>query len=202
MRNAWVVFVLAAACGGVDGGSVSAIDAPGSGSGSGSNHVDAFIPGGTGEPAELAGMTLYHNQVRAAVATPTPLPPLEWDPQLASYAATWAAMCKDTDAPIGLIDHDPNRTGVAGYAQIGENIFGSGGAAASAKQAVDSWAGEKSAYDPATGNCTGTCGHYTQIVWRTTTHVGCALHDCPGLQYGSSIVCDYGPAGNSGGKAY
>ena len=184
MRNAWT-FVLIAGCGG-DVGSAS----------------DATPGGGSGEPAELAGMTLDHNQVRAGVATSPALAPLQWDPQLAAYAATWAAKCQDVDPPTGLIDHDPARTGVAGYAYIGENIYASSGAA-TAKDAVDSWASEAAGYNPSTGNCdSGTCGHYTQIVWRTTTHVGCALHDCPGLTYPSSIVCDYGPGGNSGGKAF
>jgi len=166
--------------------------------------VGADAPGGVGEPAELAGMTLYHNQARAAVQTSPPLDPLAWDPQLAAYAAAWAAKCQDVDAPIGLIDHDPNRTNVAGYTFIGENIFASGGATATAKAAVDSWVGEGTDYDPATGTCASgkICGHYTQVTWRTTTHVGCALHNCAGLMYPSSIVCDYGPAGNSGGKAY
>jgi len=39
-------------------------------------------------------------------------------------------------------------------------------------------------------------------VWRTTLKVGCARGNCPGIQYPSTIVCDYGPGGNSGGLAY
>lgn len=159
------------------------------------------IPGGTGEPANLAGITLYHNQVRAMVQTSPALPPMQWDPDLAAYAAAWAAMCKDGgDSVQGLMDHDPNRTNVAGYAYIGENIFGSGGSA-SAKQAVDSWASEAANFTyPNT--CNGICGHYTQIVWRTSVNLGCALQNCPNLTYGSTIVCDYGPGGNSGGAPY
>ncbi|HEY5949363.1 MAG TPA: CAP domain-containing protein [Kofleriaceae bacterium] len=173
-----------------------------SGTGSGSMaKIDASIPGGVGEPANLTGITLYHNQVRAAVQTTTPLPPMQWDPNLAAYAAQWAAMCKDGgDSVNGLIDHDPNRTNVAGYDVIGENIFGAGGTA-TAKGAVDSWASEAVNFTyPNT--CNGICGHYTQIVWRTSVHLGCALQVCPGLQYGNTIVCDYGPAGNSGGAPY
>jgi len=41
-----------------------------------------------------------------------------------------------------------------------------------------------------------TCGHYTQVVWRATQQVGCALGRCPGLAYPNTIVCDYGPGGN------
>ncbi|MDB4958223.1 MAG: uncharacterized protein JWO36_5792 [Myxococcales bacterium] len=164
------------------------------------------VPGGVGEPASLAGMTLYHNQVRAMVDTTGiaagPLPPLQWDPNLASYAAAWAAMCQDTQAPMGLIDHDPNRVGVvAPYPYIGENIYASGGTA-TAMAAVTLWAAEKQNFTYPNTCPSNNCGHYTQIVWRTTTHVGCALQNCPALAYPSSIVCDYGPGGNSGGAPY
>ena len=47
-----------------------------------------------------------------------------------------------------------------------------------------------------------SCGHYTPLVWANTRRVGCARHDCTALTYRSSVVCDYGPAGNSGGQPY
>jgi pathogenesis-related protein 1 len=161
---------------------------------------DAAIPGGTGEPAELQGITLYHNQIRAMVQTATPLPPLEWDASLAATAAAWVAMCRDTQAPSGLIDHNPNRSVGHPY-YVGENVFGSSGGA-TAQGAVNSWASEKANYNYAANTCNGVCGHYTQIVWRTTLKVGCAKGSCAGLTYGSTIVCNYGPGGNSGGQPY
>lgn len=164
--------------------------------------VDAAMPdapGGIGEPSELAGITLYHNQVRAAVQTSTPLPPMQWDPDLAATAAAWVAMCRDQDAPTGLIDHNPNRSVGHPY-YVGENIFAGGNA--TAQQAVNLWAAEKANYDYATNTCNGICGHYTQIVWRTSIKLGCAKGTCPGLTYGSTIVCNYGPGGNTGGKPY
>ena len=104
------------------------------------------------------------------------------------------------DAPIGLIDHNDNRS--QGYPEyVGENVYGAGGQA-SGTAAVQLWAAEEADYDYANNSCSGVCGHYTQIVWRTTTKVGCALHDCPGLQYGSTVVCNYAPGGNSGGRPY
>ena len=171
------------------------IDAPGS------NVIHdaptADVPGGTGEPTELMGMTLYHNQVRAMVQTATPLQPMQWDPNLAAYAAAWAAQCQSANGQ--LLDHDPNRTNVAGYAYIGENIYASGGTA-TAMDAVNLWAAEKANFTYPT-TCNGTCGHYTQIVWRDSLHVGCALHTCSNLAYPSTIVCDYGPGGNYQGQA-
>ncbi|KAJ5950370.1 uncharacterized protein N7479_008783 [Penicillium vulpinum] len=46
-------------------------------------------------------------------------------------------------------------------------------------------------------------GHFTQIVWKGTTTVGCATVSCPELKnVGSAApytVCNYGPPGNFGG---
>lgn len=193
--------VLAACSGDVDSSVSDASN--GSGSGSGSGMADA--PGGVGEPANLTGITLYHNQVRQAVDTSGiaagPLPPMQWDPDLAALAQAWTSQCKDTDNN-GLVDHSSQayRTNAAGYAYIGENVFGAGGAA-TAQGAVNLWAKEKMNFTYPTG-CSGTCGHYTQIVWRTSVNLGCALFDCPGLQYGGTILCNYGPGGNSGGAPY
>ena len=203
MARCPVLAVVLVACGGgdttnttIDGPLGITHDAP---------HALADAPGGVGEPPELMGMTLYHNQVRAAVDTTGvsggPLPALAWDPNLAAYAATWAAMCQDTNHD-GLVDHNQARTNVAGYAYIGENIYASSGAA-TAMDAVQLWAAEKVDYTYATNSCAAgkVCGHYTQLVWRATLKVGCALQNCPGLQYPSTIVCDYGPGGNFGGQS-
>ncbi len=45
-------------------------------------------------------------------------------------------------------------------------------------------------------------GHFSQIVWKGTTHVGCATQQCSTLQnVGSDVppvftVCNYSPPGN------
>ncbi|OOQ82683.1 SCP-like extracellular protein [Penicillium brasilianum] len=49
-------------------------------------------------------------------------------------------------------------------------------------------------------------GHFSQIVWKATTHVGCATVTCNSLgnvDSGSALpftVCNYSPAGNVGGE--
>jgi len=186
-----LVGLACAACG--DDGGAAITDAP-RGGGDG---APADVPGGVGEPANLMGITLAHNQVRAMVQTGTPLPALTWSPALAATAAAWVALCTDTMAPTGLVDHNAGRsTGHPYY--VGENIYASSGTA-TGQQAVTSWASEGANYNYATGTCTGgTCGHYTQVVWRDTLEVGCALGTCPQLQFKSTIVCDYGPGGNIG----
>ena len=202
MQTRWAVLAafLAGCAGEIDAPAATDASTTAPTDGRMSTTPDAAIPGGVGEPTELVGITLYHNEVRAAVDTATPLPPLEWDPALAKTAADWIAMCRDTDAPAGLIDHNPDRSVGHPY-YVGENIFGSGGAA-TAKQAVDTWAAEKANYQYATNTCSGICGHYTQIVWRTTVKLGCAKGTCAGFTYGNTIVCNYGPGGNSGGLPY
>ena len=37
------------------------------------------------------------------------------------------------------------------------------------------------------------CGHYTQIVWKTTTEFGCAKSICEG---NVTWVCNYNPPSN------
>jgi hypothetical protein len=134
------------------------------------------------------------------VDTATPLPAMEWDPDLAATAAAWIALCRDQDAPSGLIDHNPDRSDGHPY-YIGENVFGSGGGA-TPQQVVNAWASEKANYNYANNSCNGICGHYTQIVWRTSVKLGCAKGTCAGFTYPTSVVCNYGPGGNSGGKPY
>ncbi len=97
----------------------------------------------------------------------------------------------------------------------------SAGAAASARtsprtpsqsvaSAVASWVNEEQYYDHATNSCASgqVCGHYTQIVWKNTTRVGCAQAHCTtnspfgaGFPDWDMSVCDFSPPGNYVGEA-
>jgi pathogenesis-related protein 1 len=65
------------------------------------------------------------------------------------------------------------------------------------EQIVRGWAAEASEYDYRTNECRGMCGHYTQLVWRDTKEVGCAVARGGNREV---WVCDYSPPGNYGGK--
>ena len=88
----------------------------------------------------------------------------------------------------------------------GENIFwGSGGGAGwSASDAVASWVAEKRWYDHGSNSCSApegrSCGHYTQVVWRDSTAVGCARVVCDNGG-GVFITCNYNPPGNVVGQS-
>lgn len=142
----------------------------------------------TGEPEALAGVTAAHNKVREGItpAPSVPLSPLIWDEELATVAGDYAEKCK------------------YGHSQgeYGENLFAQAGKVATAEEAVGAWAEEVTDYDYETGKCTGKCGHYTQIVWRDSSRVGCGVAFCKtgspfeGFTDWQYVVCNYDPPGN------
>ena len=64
---------------------------------------------------------------------------------------------------------------------------------------VDMWMSETAWYHYATNSCDSgqECGHYTQIVWRDTKRVGCAV--ARGRER-EVWVCNYDPPGNWAGR--
>jgi pathogenesis-related protein 1 len=56
-------------------------------------------------------------------------------------------------------------------------------------------------YDPMNKTCVGgVCGHFTQVLWRTTSYVGCGIARCPSEQ--PIYVCQYRRPGNCNGYDY
>ncbi|GJM87075.1 hypothetical protein PR202_ga02993 [Eleusine coracana subsp. coracana] len=136
---------------------------------------------GKGPPSLAASFLDPHNAARRAVG----LGPLAWDERLAAYARRYAAK-RSGDCAL-VHSHGP----------FGENLFrGSGGAGWRPADVVGAWVRERAVYDARSNTCRGgACGHYTQIVWRRTTAVGCALVPCGGGR-GTFGVCSYNPPGN------
>ncbi|KAF5749444.1 pathogenesis-related protein PR-1-like [Tripterygium wilfordii] len=113
------------------------------------------------------------------------MPPLVWDKELASYAQSYANERRfNCD-----LKHSNGR--------YGENIFWGSGDDWTPAQAVMSWVSERRWYDYWSNSCVGDqdCGHYTQIVWRSTSRVGCARVVCFEGK-GVFMTCNYDPPGN------
>ncbi|KAG6553220.1 hypothetical protein Mapa_004954 [Marchantia paleacea] len=121
-----------------------------------------------------------HNAARKAVNVAN----LSWDWNLAKYAQKWA----DNQARNNCqLKHS--------MGPYGENIYWASWSS-TPLDAVKAWADEKPFYYYASNTCKAgeMCGHYTQVVWKTTAKVGCASSKCPGG--GTYTVCSYNPPGN------
>jgi pathogenesis-related protein 1 len=129
-------------------------------------------------------MTAAHNKERAAAD----VPPLAWDNKLAQDAAEWAMQL----AQMCQLKHSGGSNG--------ENLFWSS-VAPDSTDIVNAWASEQDYYDHETRSCAvgKTCGHYTQIMWKSTKKMGCALAKCK-HEKGYISVCKYEPAGNWAGE--
>jgi pathogenesis-related protein 1 len=124
--------------------------------------------------------------------------PLTWDPIAAEVAQGWANECNFSHNPNASAQYDA----LGGTGGLGENLA-AGAPTESIAGAVASWVNEEQYYDHATNTCaTGqVCGHYTQVVWSTTTGAGCAQVSCTtNSPFGSGPwqveVCDFSPPGN------
>jgi len=144
-----------------------------------------------------------HNNARSGPLNPAPnpaLPPVTWDSVLADSAYGYLSQCPGGN--VSLAPHNANRTpdyaALGGTGYVGENIYASSGSA-TPEAAVNSWMSEASTYDYAANNI-NAAGHYTQIVWRNTVRIGCAIVNCSNYKYDSTVLCDYSPGGNSGSQ--
>jgi len=134
-----------------------------------------------------------HNRERGAMGVGD----LAWDAQLAGDAAEWARYLAATRSfehfGIDPLDPDPQ----------GENLWLGTKGYYSPEAMVDLWSAGKTRYHPgrfpdvSTTGRMEDVGHYTQVMWRETTHVGCAMADDGEDEY---LVCRYSTAGNLEGE--
>jgi hypothetical protein len=143
---------------------------------------------------DAAAMTLLavHNHERARIGAP----PLRWDPALAQAAASYGPQL----AQLGHLVHSP-REGRPGQR---ENLAMDYSAYTSPERLIRTWVAERSRFVPgsfpdvsSTGNWKDVA-HYTQMVWKTTTQVGCAIHSDG--RHWSYLICRYSPPGNIDGR--
>jgi len=158
-----------------------------------------FFDGLDGEsasaPAEWRGNLAIHNCARrTAIPKPNPaMTPLRRSTGIAATAQAYADQCT---------------WGHSGTSGLGENLYAYSEWGAHHTQAAAAWAEEQAYYHYASNTCSaptppGSCGHYTQMVWRNTTEVGCGIRNCSiGSPWGVThpdwtiVVCNYSPPGN------
>ena len=145
-------------------------------------------PAPRGEARLREAMLAGHNEARAALG----LPPLTWSPALAADARIYA----EELARSGRFEHSPQPRG---NPPQGENLWTGTRRAYSYQEMMGHWVAERRFYRPlpvpesSNSGQFGDVGHYTQIVWRATTEVGCAEAHNRTDDY---VVCRYLPAGN------
>uniref|UniRef100_A0A8C9XYA4 Cysteine rich secretory protein LCCL domain containing 2 n=1 Tax=Sander lucioperca TaxID=283035 RepID=A0A8C9XYA4_SANLU len=148
-----------------------------------------------------------HNKLRGAVyPTASNMEYMVWDDELERSATHWAEQCQWDHGPQDLL------------MSIGQNLAVHWGRYRSPAFHVQAWYDEVKDYTypyPQECNpwcpdhCSGPmCTHYTQLVWATTSRVGCAVHVCPRMNVWGEIwensvylVCNYSPKGNWIGEA-
>ena len=142
-------------------------------------------------PSSAARLLAIHNAERARVHAP----PLQWDPQLAASAATYGPVL----ARMGRLEHSPR----ASRPGQRENLWMGPRGVYSPEQMVGGWIAERAFFRPGlfpnvsrTGNWSDV-SHYTQMIWRGTTRVGCAIQPAGRMEY---LICRYSPPGNVDGK--
>jgi pathogenesis-related protein 1 len=153
----------------------------------------------TAEPLDATAILSAHNKWRAEVGVAD----LTYALSLAASAQAWADHLKDSNACKMRHSEAQGR--------YGENLYWGSARQWSdgrielqpvtAQKVIDGWGSEAVHYDHATNRCAPheTCGHYTQMVWRETTMVGCARAICDDTLE-QVWVCQYSPPGNWRGE--
>ena len=129
-------------------------------------------------PPHMQAVLDEHNSYRAKHCVPA----LAWSAELAASAQVWAERCN--------FDHDHQ-------SPHGENLFWGTAGRFSPQSAVESWYEEITAHNFSSPELGEETGHFTQVVWKDSKHIGCGMAACRGNHY---WVCRYSPAGNVSGR--
>ena len=123
-----------------------------------------------------------HNRVRAKHCAG----PLTWSAKLAGVAQKWANSLRDRGCSFGHSN-----------GAYGENLAAGTTGTLGPEAVVAMWYDEVAHYRFPDGGFSMQTGHFTQVVWRGTTHVGCGRSHCKDMDI---WVCEYDPPGNWEGQ--
>lgn len=118
----------------------------------------------------------YHNKVRSQFGAGS----LSWSDDLASYAQNYLdkinCQFQHSNGPYG-------ENLAMGYSDL--------------EKSMSAWFDEKAKYNWGAATFSENTGHFTQMIWKGSTQVGCAQSKCSNGNY---LVCEYNPRGNVLGK--
>ncbi|MGZ8286036.1 MAG: CAP domain-containing protein [Allosphingosinicella sp.] len=132
-----------------------------------------------------------HNRERAAMGAR----PLAWDSGLAAAAAAYGPSLER----LGKLAHSAQATRPG----QGENLWMGTRDAYELEEMAGGWAAERSLFRPgifpivSTSGNWSDVGHYTQMIWKGTSRVGCAVHKSRKWDF---LICRYSPQGNVVGQ--
>ncbi|ORY34849.1 CAP domain-containing protein [Naematelia encephala] len=112
----------------------------------------------TGLTTDQQNFLDLHNSFRPHYGAAT----VTWNSTLASYAASAAKTC------VYGHTHGP----------YGENIAAGVGGGYDLTAGFHSWSDESQKYNYSDPGYSDATGHFTQIVWKATTQIGCAAQKC------------------------
>ncbi|KAL3531871.1 hypothetical protein ACH5RR_005392 [Cinchona calisaya] len=130
-----------------------------------------------------------HNDLRRTLG----VPPLQWDPKLALSAHLWGLQRqKDCNYRAHSVGNN-----------YGENTFWMPYREFTPTTVVRKWFSEQQLFDHTTNRCKCLqetddceCGHYLNVIWKTTKSVGCSAPIYCAEEKGLLVICHYDPSGN------
>jgi uncharacterized protein YkwD len=134
-----------------------------------------------------ARLLTIHNRARSAAGAP----PVIWDERLAAAAAAYGPSLQR----LGKLAHSPPATRPG----QGENLWMGTHGAYSVEEMAGGWVAEKSLFrsgvfpDVSRSGHWSDVAHYTQMIWKGSSRVGCALHRSRAWDF---LICRYSPPGN------
>lgn len=139
------------------------------------------LEAGAALPAPAQEILDEHNRARKLHCAP----PLVWSAKVAAAAQRWANKLRDRGCAF---EHSRS--------EYGENLAAGTTGSMPPGAVVQMWLDEERAYDYRRGGFSMEAGHFTQVVWRGTTALGCGMSQCGGNDI---WVCNYAPPGNMEG---